>query len=163
MKPNAGANAGLPPFEARIWTTALLMVAIVCVTGILFDIHMGSDLRAMIPRRASVAFGFLLGWGGYHLVSRSFLDLNLLMCVVAPVMSHQRSTSISTGFLYGIVVALCVFLPVGAIDRWRHAIGVRKDDAKKKAQPYLSDHRLYDVDLDGATGSGGATGRVGRG
>ena len=148
MQSNAEAKKAAPPSEARIWTAALVGVAIAYFMGILFDIYMGSDPHAMIPRRASLAFGVLLGWGGYHLVNRRAYDIQALVGVAGAIVLPPPGRSILAGFLYGLSLTAFVLPIVGIVTR-SHESAIGKAPDKKKAKPSRSGHPMFDSELDG--------------
>lgn len=128
MRPNAEVKKGAPPSEARIWAAAIVGVASAYFVGILFDIYMESDPHALIPPKAGLAFGILLGWGGYHLLNRRAHDIWALVGVMGAI-GLPPGRSILASFLRGLALAAFVFPIAWIVARSReNAIG--KDDAK---------------------------------
>lgn len=148
MQVSGKTKEGAALSEARIWAAALVGVVVACFVAILFDIHKGGALSTMIPWRASVALGSLVGWGGHHLISRRAHDIWLLPPLAGPILTGRPHGSISRGFLISAVIAFLASLFGRAVARSLENARA-KDDAETKGKLPRSDHPMFDPELDG--------------
>lgn len=150
-KPNAKVRK--PPSEARVWAAVFgggCVMALMGAAKAVFD--EGMSLSELAPGLAGAVLAGVIGWAALRAVRRRDDDAYISIVFFLPVMD-----SANRGFweafipsLGGVLTVTLVFLALSPL-------------RSRPVRPSPPDQPLYDVDLDGATGSGGATGRVGRG
>lgn len=146
MQRNGKTEKGATPSEVRIWAAALTGAVGGCFVAVLFDVYEGEPLQRMIPWRASVALGCLLGWGGHHLISRRAQDIWVFIGLMGTVGAGRAHGSILSGVLVSAVIAFLASLFGGAIVRSLENARA-KDDAEAKGKLPRSDHPMFDSEL----------------
>lgn len=152
MKAKPNAKAAKPPSEARVWLAVLTGGCVMALMGAARAVFEGASLSETAPGLAGAVLAGPIGWAGLRAVQRRDDDMLWSSIYFFPALRVARGGFWQT-FIPSLGAALAVTLVFLALSPLR----------SKPVRPSPSDHPLYDADLDGATGAGGESGRVGRG